>query len=329
MAIQLKSVHPRSGLRLKGVSTLSLALVFFSAAMSWSCFSLGADSDAKRILDETFATRNQLKSGVYTLTGTTSVDREGKVAKYPIKIRCLFARENELMNYQHTQRLPWEEDGVAVEGGKEISLRFIRRPACLYLFRGGAGPEAMTIREPKFAIESPVLPLDVRTLGVATLSELDSALGFESIIEDFTPSNVVECTNSDGTWKIVWKIPTKGPTIVRTLHVDEGKGFAPTRLSLHLDSASPAENAKPTWGHRCEVTWKQVADTWVPATGHLEQTSRTGVTTRDLEIEWDRVNGPIDESDFKPNRLGLPGNTPVYDFRTDEAVLVGRLDELP
>ncbi|MCO6045235.1 hypothetical protein NG895_15090 [Aeoliella sp. ICT_H6.2] len=315
-------------IRVRGVASQALAGTLLAIGIVGYSPCLAAVDDAEQVLQKLANSRVQLTSGIYRIEGERHIQRGERDERYPVTMRCAFDHAKKSSHFQRSERIPWLEDGVQVDGGLEVGLQLIRRPDSIYLYRSGVGPEALTIRSPDFAIESPVMPIDIRTLGLTTFVEGEQARRLELALESFSPEGVVKCEKNDGVWEIQWRISSKGPTIMTTLQVDETKQFSPIKLSYHLEHTQ-ADGAQEQWGQTSEVTWKEVSGVWVPESARIEHRNARTTTTYDLKVAWEKVNEAIDPAQFEMKSMELPGPTLVSDHRTGGPVLVGTFDELP
>ncbi|MCR9200188.1 MAG: hypothetical protein NXI04_16255 [Planctomycetaceae bacterium] len=71
--------------------------------------------------------------------------------------------------------------------------------------------------------------------------------------------------------------------------------------------------------HRLEITWKSISDVWLPTSATFTSNHRPK-TVRQLNFQWQQVNGKIDPTLFAAGSLELAEGTKVVDQKTDPRV---------
>ena len=281
------------------------------------------------------AERQRLRQGVFRVHGVQIREDPAPVGKLEGPVEMLGAFDFDKGCYRFDRRAPsWKVEGKESElldrkicRTPELSLHYNSRYARLEIHPPDVlNPHTLTNITGGY--------LDVRCVGIYSFGQLFKSLELEAVCERIPKKIGLEtCVEeSNGIFRLDW-------TPVQETHgtwwIDTSHGFTLIRKeSRHrLPELGETEWRDPYQTH--EVTWKQIADVWVPGSYRVffqfelapeklpeppdyKYTPRHRKFTYRYTFEWESVNEPVDEKYFDYEEFDLPDGTYVADARSGE-----------
>jgi hypothetical protein len=163
---------------------------------------------------------------------------------------------------------------------------------------------------------------DIRSLGLLSLGELETAVSAEQLwefLKDRKVTSIVEAHDDAGIYILSW-VTKPSPTneLKRTYWIDSLHGFTPMRMEVRS-----REHGTPQWkdaiiANDAEVTWKSVDNVWIPVRCRMSDAFGTKELT--LDIDWKIVNGKVPAEAFE---IAAPGGTYVVDGHLEKPIVEG------
>jgi hypothetical protein len=188
---------------------------------------------------------------------------------------------------------------------------------------------AVGIHPPTLKPPLGISPFDVRSLGLTLGDDFKASIPFSTCYEIWDKSGGVEAfPEPNGIFRIRLEHTGRRSTDVpQTLWVDESQGFSPVRLSYSLPPTEPGQAEQ--FMSDCRMRWKEESGVWIPASFRIERRARGRlIEFYTLSFEWISVNKPIPPDLFTAEGLGVPGGTPVIDYRAAVPKRMGQVKEL-
>ncbi len=143
---------------------------------------------------------------------------------------------------------------------------------------------------PLRTLHQKIAPFDIRSLGLQFWNRDSSVLDFEPVLKTWTNARLEEVTReSDHIYRIKLS-SSRHNALVRTLWVDDSRGFGPIRCEVGSRSGLPM--------YVSEMVWVQIHGTWIPKKYRNEMTTASLTDTYDLSFKWELVNKPVPPSLF-------------------------------
>ncbi len=323
------------------------------------------DRLAQSVLTGVQAGREGLRSGVFKATGRmTKIGPEdwGQLAG-DVDFFCAFDFDKNFVRFDRSEpvlRRFSSEAGTTrrkssspkqkLSGGttgKEVKQvkraePFVGRRSSVYIrfpdyFMAWSSPwERQKTAAGIFPLNSPcpvgTSPFDVRALGLYFWSSFLTPTTFEECYDALVKSHWDEVIRGDDGMFQLRRTLASGDSY--TLWVDKNQEFSPRRYEIRRASKKgKSEPLQPFM--MCEVDYKEVAHTWVPSKFKIAQRQPPSLRKKedvndlesyDLTFEWLSVNQDVEQSMFSVDKINVPRNTSLFDYRLGKPLLVKKLN---
>jgi hypothetical protein len=267
--------------------------------------------------------RDKLRSGVFRAWGHLD---ESARPEYPlegdIEIFCAFDFDNGFLRFDRLEPMWWapaassgakgasDAAKVVQDGGKFVALpdrcvQWRTREKMVWIRRAQEKPTSIT------------RPFDIRVLGLTNWAGLDFGVSWQDALR-YIQAPPHDALAETKVYRLVRVDQENGSRF--DFFLDGEKGFSPVRL----EQRERPPNSTGDWGEPSEVdevTWAQKNGLWVP-TSFYQEVRRPVRKRRELRIQWESVNEPVDEALFTWEGLGLPKGTLVVDERLGKPIKV-------
>jgi hypothetical protein len=135
-----------------------------------------------------------------------------------------------------------------------------------------------------------IAPFDIRSLGLQFWNRDSSLLDFEPLLKTWTDARLEEVAKVSDHIYCITVSSGQNNASVRSVWVDDSRGFGPVRCEVSLRSGLPI--------YVSEMVWVQIHGTWIPKKYRNEMSTGSLTDTYDLSFKWDSVNKPVPPSLF-------------------------------
>jgi RNA polymerase sigma factor (sigma-70 family) len=254
--------------------------------------------------------RNKLERGAFVATGRRVMDYPAirEHADGAVVILGAFDYEKGLLRFDRSEPLSELVPRPAITSAlaDRWTGKLILTPEMTLDWSNRLG--AAAIAGPRFypALHN-IAPFDARSLGLLFWNRDSSVLDFVTVLKTWTDSRLEEVVKESEHIYRITVSSGKNNAIIRTLWLDDSRGFTPTRCEIASFSAPPI--------YVTELSWVEIHGIWVPKKYHNERYDGSLSDTYDLSFKWTSVNKPVPQSMFTVAGLDLEEGTQVIETR--------------
>ncbi len=307
---------------------LVLSMVFIASGVQPANSAPSFDTEGGKLADFVVAgikdSRDRLKSGVFRARGRLD---ESARSEYPvdgeIDIFCAFDFDKGALRFDRLEPTWWAPAKSSRAAGEPQAAKLVQDGGRLVHLRDRrvqwrVREKTAWIRGAQEKARSITRPFDIRVIGLMNWAGLDFGVSWQDTLRFVQSLPHHAAAETDSIYRLVLVDQENEARLA--LLLDAKKGFSAVRLEQWEGPA----NSTGDWGEPTEVgetSWAKKNGVWVP-TAFYQEVRRPVRKRRELSIEWESVNEPVDEALFTWQGMGLPEGTLVVDERLGKPIKV-------